>query len=443
MSNRARIVLVLFALTLLSALITGREAFFNLTYMWVGLIGISFIWSHLALRGVEVARFPRTNRAQVGQLFVERFRLANHSRLPKLWVETRDLSDLPGYRVTTVAVGLGFRGPTDVAAHRAITVTTGLPPSQGREWIMRTLCTQRGRYLLGPMTISSSDPFGLFPTERTLGSQQPIVVFPLTVPIRSFALPSGRLPGGEALRQRTHQVTPNAATVRDYASGDSFSRIHWKSTARRRRLMVKEFELDPLAEVWIILDTDQRVLYQRAAEGDEQVVEMGETFKLPPSTFEYGVAVAASLGMHFLERDRATGLVSYGRIRQVIQPETGDAQRIRLLESLAVVEAQGEHPLQDVLKIEGARIPQGATVLLITSSGSEQMLIGLRQLMHAGRQPILISIEASSFRAPWGTSAAADSARRMGIPVRIVRFGDPLADILSDPMRRGRYTRAA
>jgi uncharacterized protein (DUF58 family) len=63
--------------------------------------------------------------------------------------------------------------------------------------------------------------------------------------IHSFPLPSGLLSGGEALRRRTHQITPNAAGVRDYAPGDPLNRIHWISTARRRRLMVKEFELDP------------------------------------------------------------------------------------------------------------------------------------------------------------------------------------------------------
>jgi uncharacterized protein (DUF58 family) len=42
--------------------------------------------------------------------------------------------------------------------------------------------------------------------------------------------------------------------VRDYEPGDSFSRIHWRSTARRDRLVVKEFELDPLADIWIVPD---------------------------------------------------------------------------------------------------------------------------------------------------------------------------------------------
>jgi uncharacterized protein (DUF58 family) len=293
------------------------------------------------------------------------------------------------------------------------------------------------------MVTASSDPFGIFPTQYEIPSRQHVVVLPYVANIRSFNLPSGRLPGGEALRQRTHQVTPNASTVRDYVHGDSLSRIHWKSTAKRRRLIVKEFELDPLAEIWILLDSERAVQFERPPTEEERVIEVGEAYRLPPSTFEYSVAAATSLAMHFLERDRATGLISYGHVRHISQPETGDAQQFRILESLAVVEDQGELSLQDVLKIEGLRIPQGATVVLVTSSGSDAMVAAVRQLMHAGRQPMLILVDPASFGASWSVSSAAETARRTGIPVRTLRFGDDLGEALSDPRQPSRKYRAA
>lgn len=443
MTSRARVVLLLLVFSLFSALTTGHEIFFNLTYMWGGLLMLTFAWSRVAISGLIVDRAPYTNRAQVGQYFIERFRLVNKSRLPKLWIETRDLSELPGFRVTTFSVWLGFRGPTQAGAHSAITVTTGLSPHQTTEWTIRTLCTQRGRYPLGPLLVSSSDPFGLFPVEMNLEARQHIVVLPMTSRIRAFPLPSGRLPGGEALRQRTHQITPNASTVRDYVPGDSLSRIHWKSTARRRRLIVKEFELDPLAEIWIVLDADPKVQFERPPREDEQVLEVGQPYKLPPSTFEYSVAVAASLTRYFLRLDRTTGLVSYGGNRHVIQPETGDAQQFRLLESLAVIAADGEFSLEEVLKIEGPHIPQGATVILVTASSSERMVTGVRQLMHAGRQPFLVMIDPASFGGTHAVASSAESARKMGIPMRVIHYGDDIGDALSTARRPGRFTRAA
>ena len=121
-------------------------------------------------------------------------------------------------------------------------------------WRVNTICTERGRYQLGPIRLRTSDPFGLFPMERDFAATTHVVVYPLTFDIHQFALPMGILPGGDALRRRTHYVTTNASGVRDYAPGDSFGRIHWPSTARRDRLIVKEFELDPLADIWIVPD---------------------------------------------------------------------------------------------------------------------------------------------------------------------------------------------
>ena len=436
MSQRARGVLALLVICVGAALITGRELFVNLSYFWAGLLILAYVWSRTSLRGLELERLPRANRAQVGQLFVEHFELRNLNRFPKLWIEARDESDLPGYRVTAIAIGLGIRGPSRADAHRAVNVLSGLAPRQSRSWIVRTLCTQRGRYHLGPMSLRSGDPFGLFPTRRDIPVQQHVVVLPMIVPIASFAIPSGRLPGGEALRQRTHQITPNASGIRDYAPGDSFGRIHWRSTARLRRLVVKEFELDPLAEIWIVLDAERRVHSSFEDLDQGQEIKVGELYRLPPSTFEYAATAAASLAVHFLQHDRSVGLIAYDSARQVIQPEFGAAQQMRLLESLAVSGPEGDQSISNVLKIETPRIPQGATVVIITASTDERVAESVRWLAHAGRQPILVLIDSESFGAERGSSGLASAARISSTPVQVVRYGDDIGAALSTRISR-------
>ena len=86
-----------------------------------------------------------------------------------------------------------------------------------------------------------------------------MIVYPATIELPAFAQPLGQLPGGEVMRRRTHYVTTNVAGVREYAPGDSFNRIHWPLTARAGRLIVKEFELDPTADIWLFLDMQQEV----------------------------------------------------------------------------------------------------------------------------------------------------------------------------------------
>jgi uncharacterized protein (DUF58 family) len=410
---RARVLLGLFILTLTGAIVTGWDTYFALTYTWGGMLVISFIWSRLCLTGVVVDRKPRSLRAQVGRTYEEIISLQNNSRLTKLWLEIRDLSELPG--------------------HRASSVTTNVGSRQMKEWLVRTICTRRGRFRIGPIELRAGDPFGLFPRIENLEREFHILVLPKTEKIREFPFPSGRLPGGDALRQRTHQVTPNASGVRDYVPGDSLNRIHWRSTARMRRLIVKEFEFDPQAEVWIILDAEEAIHYGTFEERSPDLVSgvVHGDFDLPRSSEEYAVAISASLAMHLAERDRAVGFVAQGAARHVLQSDRGEAQLFHILESLAVLKARGQFSLEELLKIEGPRIPRGASVVVITPSVEPSALSAVRELKRCGLAPVLVLLNSFSFGGIKGSYKIAYAAQSEGIPVRMVRYGDSLTEALS------------
>lgn len=422
MSPRARTLILVLALTLFAALATGREYLFNLAYLWASLLVLAFVWSWSSLRGLELVRTPRGPRAQVGRVFEERLSLRNRSWWPKLWVEIHDESELPDHRASSVKLSVG--------------------KNEERFSIVRTSCRRRGRFRIGPARLVAGDPFGLFPRARPAGASYPLVVLPMTAPIPSFVFPSGRLSGGEALRRRTHQVTTNAAGVRDYMPGDGFHRIHWPSTVRRDRIIVKEFELDPLADVWIVLDADRNA-QAGEVEGPAPAQERGrlvpEQFELPPATFEYAVAAAASLASHFLQRDRAVGILALGRSRLAILPQRGDSQLFRLLETLAVVEADGEVAFKDFLRLEGPAIPKGSTVVLITPADDESILDSMRQLRRSGLYPVMIHLARESFGGRPGGWDLADAARRLSLPGYSLRCGERLEAALWERPPRPRW----
>ena len=413
MSTRARVVIVLLILSILGALATGWETYYSLTYLWGVLLFVSYFWSRASLNGIYLERHPRFLRSQVGRIFEESFIIRNKSRVGKLWIEFRDNSELPGHRASSVISGLGRR--------------------KEKAWVVRTLCTRRGRFRVGNAEIHSGDPFGLFPRAQEIKQEFYLVVLPRTERIRSFLFPTGRLPGGDALRHRTHQTTPNAAGVRDYAPGDSLNRIHWKSTARRRKLIVKEFEIDPQAEVWILLDAEAGVQVGNIIEMSAQITARlvyGE-FGLPKSTEEYAVAVVASLALHLIESDRELGLIAFGRARHVIQSDRGEAQLYHILESLAVLDAQGTLNLSDVLKVEGHRIPRGASVVVVTASVNPNIIASAQDLIRKGLSPVLIFLDAESFGGEAGSQALLISAQSAGIGAKLIRYEDSLAQELS------------
>jgi uncharacterized protein (DUF58 family) len=423
-------VIVLTILALVGGLITGRDLFFNITYLLALLLILSFAWAWSSINWAYISRVTRTRRTQVGRPLEERFTVRNTSIVPKLWLEVRDFSNLPGHRASKVVHGLGSRA--------------------GFTWRVNTICQRRGRYRLGPVEIHSSDPFGLFPMQRELTATTNVVIYPMTVDIHQFALPIGVLPGGDALRRRTHYVTTNASGVRDYAPGDSFSRIHWRSTARRDRLIVKEFELDPLADIWIIPDM---AMFSHVVSGS---VQSGDTnlditptwmdlreqeYHLPDATEEYTVTAAASLAQYFLRRDRSVGLLAHGQSREITQPDRGERQLNRILETLSVLRAEGQVAIDDVIDAEIHQFARGTTIIVITATTDESWVVAARQLARRGMRVVTILIEPQSFGGRLSNAALSSVLQASNIVTYVIRCGEDVGAVLSaGRIRPGYYS---
>ncbi|MDX1665041.1 MAG: DUF58 domain-containing protein [Candidatus Promineifilaceae bacterium] len=418
MKGRRTTAFLLALLSLIGGLATGREILFTLAYLLAFLLILSFAWAWVNINHVHLSRVTRARRTQVGGPLEERFQVRNTGVVPKLWLEVRDHSTVPDHTASQVVSNLGPRGV--------------------EYWRVTTICTQRGRYRLGPMTLETSDPFGFFPMRRELPATTHVVVYPMTVDIDNFHLPMGVLPGGDALRRRTHYTTTNAAGVREYAPGDSFSRIHWPSTARRDRLIVKEFELDPLADIWIV--PDMAAFEHVRAEGSPATPDSTvplwrrfkeEEFQLAETTEEYTVTIAASLARYFLRNNRSLGMVAYGQSSEVVQPDRGERQINRLLETLAVLHARGRVPVADVLEAESHLFPRGSTVIVVTPTTSNEWLKTAREQLRRGLRVVTVLVDPASFGAPDSSIHLAELLRASGVTTYFVQNGDDLTAVLS------------
>ena len=416
MTPGQRVVLALFSLSVAAGMATGGKLYYRLAIFWGLLFFGGWLWSELSLRSLRFQRSARTLRAQVGQIFEERFEVQNDSVLPRLWLEVRDGSPLPG---------------SD--GSRVLTVIDG---RHMRSYLARTRLVQRGVFPLGPTVLGSGDLFGLFPVSVSLPAEDALLVYPMMVDVRSFPNPPGLLPGGEALRRRTHQVTPNAAGVREYVTGDPLNRIHWMSTARRGRLIVKEFELDPLADVWVFLDAAREA--QAALPGTAQQLSPHDLWQrtgkltLPPSTEEYGVSCAASLVRDYLRRGRAVGLVSAGQQMALLSPDRGGRQLGKILEALALLRAEGELPLRALVETQVKHMVRGSTVVLITPSVDREIPLVVDYLLQRGLKPVVVLLEAASFGGKPGTEALIGGIKLLGVPTRVVKNGADLETALSN-----------
>ncbi len=411
-----KVVLIAFVLSLIAGLATGGKLYYRLSVFWVLLFIGSWLWSTLSIRGLAFKRSARTLRAQVGQVFEERFEVQNLNRFPRVWIEVRDESNLPG-----------------ADGSRVLTMIMG---RQARSYLGRSRLVRRGVFPLGPTVLATGDVFGMFPMEHQIPVHDSLLVYPMLVDVRGFPNPPGLLPGGEALRRRTHQVTPNAAGIREYNTGDPLNRIHWLSTARRGRLMVKEFELDPLADVWIFWDAAADV---QAAIPQAQIdYHMKDVWArsgkipLPPATEEYGITIAASLVRDYLRRGRAVGLACAGQHLTLISPDRGGRQLGKILEALALSRAEGNVPLRALIETQVKHMVRGSTVVMITPSTSHEVALMIDFLIQRGLKPIVVLLDAASFGGKPGVDELASNVELLGVPHRIVKNGVDLAVALSN-----------
>jgi len=367
----------LFVVALVIAFANGFWLMSRLANVILVAVPVAYLWSRLNLRGLEVTVERPQDRLQVGGHFEERITVRNRDFFTKLWLEVEDLSDLPGHRAKRV-ISLG--------------------PRAQRSWRTVSECTRRGLYTVGPVRISSGDLFGLFRRSRTIGRPQQVLVYPRAVELPSFSVPPALLPGEGRRRRPAHSITPAASGVREYQPGDSYNRIHWRSTARTGELMVKLFELDPASDIWLVLDLHGDA---QAGEGDD-------------GTEEHAVRVAASVARFFLLANRSVGFLAQGKRYHLEEPERGVGQYTRILEALALARAEGELPLADLLTQESRRFGRHTTVIVITPSTEESWVASLQQLAGHGVKLAAILLEPRTFGGAgsallvFGALAAAD-----------------------------------
>jgi uncharacterized protein (DUF58 family) len=409
-------ILALAMLSFLAAQGTGIRLFFHLFYLLIALLALSYLWAWTNLRGLLVQRETFTHRTQVGEQARERITIRNIWPLPKLWIELQDHSNLPQH-------SNGF--------------VTYLPANDRRRWVAKTPCTMRGKFTLGPATLISGDPFGIFRLERTVEGTGEVLVYPQTSPLPGFVLPSAELPGGQDVKSRAYHVTPNVSTIRDYQPGDSFNRIHWRSTARTGQLMVKEFELDPTAEIYTVLDMQERIQQQLAPEQAPRELPSLRELRLQESTEEYGVLAAASIARHLLEQNRSVGLVSWGQHREVIPAERESRQLFKMLEALSVLRAHGAQPLAEVLAAESVRFGRNCTLVIITSSLDERWVVSLQHLLYRGVRAVVILVDPQSFGG-WRDSLGVQARlAELRVPTYLFKQGQSLGDALAQPVAIG------
>lgn len=152
----------------------------------------------------------------------------------------------------------------------------------------------RGRYVIGPLSVRLTDPFGLVELMRSFTETSTLTVTPEVTQLTTPRLPGEWDGGGESRPRSIAAAGEEDVSVRPYQHGDDMRRVHWRATAHHGDLIVRREEQPWQSRATLLLDTRTA---GHAGHGSD-------------SSFEWAVSATASIGVHLLTRGYAVRLLT-------------------------------------------------------------------------------------------------------------------------------------
>ncbi len=281
----------------------------NLLYLTasflLGGLACSFVLPRLAL-GRTLASWHAPAHIFAGDPFSVEVRLGNHNRL-----------------LSACALKVGGNDGAVRRIHR-------LPPGQSADLLIRQSLAERGLQPLSPVTLRTGFPFGLFETFVINENRRDVLVYPHLGHIHDETLV--RHTGGEArwltsVRRRDPQGEFHS--LREYKHGDNPRHIHWPTSARLRRLFVREFERQEMHSVLMLLDAS-------VPPGPQEQVEARE------ERLEKAISFTATLAGMLTRQNVFFAFASFCPDLVTLPYDSGQGHFHALLEALALAEPTAE-----------------------------------------------------------------------------------------------------
>jgi uncharacterized protein (DUF58 family) len=227
---------------------------------------------------------------------------------------------------------------------------------------MRCLPLRRGELRFDAVSIGRAEPLGLMKALRLHRLRETLLVMPKTHAVAPLQLPGSRRlqPGGVAFAGHIGDAE-EFVSLRDYRSGDTPRRIHWKAWARTGKLVIKEYQDEFFVRHALLLDT----------------FPAGDT-----AAFEAAVSVAASLVMMPRSNESLLDLMFVEKHAYTVTQGRGLGATTDLLRVLATVQpSRGRfEDLAEAALLNAARISGGIVVLLDWDEPRRKLVASLRGL---------------------------------------------------------------
>lgn len=207
---------------------------------------------------------------------------------------------------------------------------------QGQHYRSRLACSRRGVFTVNEAMAFSAYPLGLLSRRTRWDVERAVIeVSPRVWPVYRLPFQAGRLSRGDDEGRLSRQPGSDVfRDTRDYRPGDSPRHIHWRSSARHDRLIVRQFDCLATTEVIIVLDT------QASAQSGDSLEK----------AIELAASLLRELSRQGVRCGLAAGLHADGRLDCWLPPASGDMQWRRAQRALTRLQAGDVQPYDATLQ---------------------------------------------------------------------------------------------
>lgn len=212
-------------------------------------------------------------------------------------------------------------------------------------------CPLRGKYNLGPFFAYIFDPFNLFFLKKAYYVYSELYVYPRIFNIRKFpTLVKGIMPWFGIDTTRVSGDEEEFFGTREYKAGDPIKRIHWISSARKNKLIVKEYQRQSFFRATILFNLEKA---KNFGEGKERVAE-------------YMIKIAASISKYLMERGVSLEIIAHAQEVAHIPFNKGPEHLEDIFKFLTVASAESAVTLEEVFEEFARYIPDDSNLIIIS-----------------------------------------------------------------------------
>jgi uncharacterized protein (DUF58 family) len=359
-------VIVLIISSLIFAVLGGGSLPYFVFYATTLTILLSYVWARVTVKRLDFSQRTMSEQVYVGDEVDIKTMVFNESLLPVPFVEITNcmIQEMTG------------RTPSS----NVVTIA----PFDSRSIFEKVKCRYRGFYTYGPVSVSLSDVFGLFSWKREVKCEGMLAVYPRVERLERFYIRPVQMYGAVSTKQKANEDYTSISDIRKYYPGDSFKKIHWKISARKGSLHVKNFEMSGNAEAFIFLNMfhgDYFDIYR--ADMEEKAVEC-----------------SASIAHFMLSRNINTGM--YVNCKNLVYIRGRDLNEFKkFIEELMTVKSEGYAPMEELLESRSRLLPRGSSIILVTPGLTDNLMDKIIQLRETGFDVIIVYIMVEDINAEY------------------------------------------